>query len=159
VVAISRRDKARPDAKTQRKICKDAGQDAAHRKRPAPHPGPRCASCNRMVQNPRADARHEAYVIKTYELLPGEYQAILKEQNGKCKICPAPLKYTKRRYAVDHDHAKEKILGMRLSIRGLLCKRHNNLLRDVRDSVETLQSAIDYLLDPPAHNIIERENE
>lgn len=140
----------------KRKICITAGQDAAHGKRPAPHPGPRCATCHRQVQNPRGDARHDAYVVKTYELLPGEYKRLLKEQKGKCAICPEPLKYTKRRYAVDHDHAAEKILGTRLSIRGLLCKRHNNLLRDVRDSVETLQAAIDYLLRPPAHNVIER---
>lgn len=134
----------------KKKRCITAGQDVAHGKRPANYPGPRCATCHRMVQNPRADARHDSYVVKTYELLPGEYQLMLKAQNGKCAICPAPLKYTKRRYAVDHDHAVEKILGIRWSIRGLLCKRHNNLLRDVRDSIETLQAAIDYLKNPPA---------
>lgn len=141
-------------AKTKRKQCINAGQDAAHGKRPANYPGPRCATCNRMVKNPRSDARHDGYVVKTYELLPGEYAVMLKEQKGKCAICPAPLKYTKRRYAVDHDHKKEKLYGMRKSIRGLLCKRHNNLLRDVRDSVEVLQAAIDYLLDPPAHKVL-----
>jgi hypothetical protein len=93
--------------------------------------------------------------VKTYALLPGEYAKLLKNQNGKCAICPAPLKYTKRRYAVDHCHATEKILGTRKSIRGLLCKRHNNLLRDVRDSIEILQAAIDYLTDWPAKDVLE----
>jgi len=138
----------------KRKVCVNAGQDANHRKRVAKYPGPRCFSCHTPVKSMSSDKRHDSYVVVTYELEPGEYKELLKNQDGKCAICPAPLKYTKRRYAVDHDHKAEKILGTRLSIRGLLCKRHNNLLRDVRDSIDTLQAAIDYLTAPPAWNII-----
>lgn len=134
-------------------VCKGAGDDLAHRKRAASTPGPWCASCRSARRVATSARTHDAYVVKEYELLPGEYAAMLKKQDGKCKICPRPLTATKRRYAVDHDHAVAKTHGMRWSIRGLLCKRHNNLLRDVRDSIETLEAAIAYLKNPPAWEI------
>jgi hypothetical protein len=141
----------------KRKFCINAGQDRAHLKRPAPWPGPRCDTCHRIKKKESTAGSHDLYVQKTYGLLPGEYAILLAHQNGKCFICPRPLTSTSRRYAVDHDHKAEKLYGTRQSIRGLLCKRHNNLLRDVRDSVETLQKAIDYLTAPPAWDIIPRE--
>ena len=138
----------------QKLVCKGAGDDLAHRKRKASTPGPWCATCRRVTQQGASGRRHDQYVVKTYELESGEYARMLKAQKGKCAICPRPLTATKRRYAVDHDHAKEKLLGTRWSIRGLLCKRHNNLLRDVRDDIDTLQAAIDYLRNPPAHEVL-----
>jgi hypothetical protein len=139
---------------TTKLVCKLAGEDPAHRKRRATRPGPYCATCRRPIAEAASAARHDAYVVVTYELMPGEYAKLLKQQGGKCAICPEPLKYTKRRYAVDHDHARERLLGTRKSIRGLLCKRHNNLLRDVRDSIEVLENALAYLKDPPAWPVL-----
>lgn len=134
-------------------VCKGAGDDLAHRKRAASSPGPWCASCRRERRAVTSDKTHDSYVVKTYGLESGEYARLLQKQGGKCAICPRPLTSTKRRYAVDHDHAVEKTHGIRYSIRGLLCKRHNNLLRDVRDDIPTLQAAIDYLTNPPAWKV------
>jgi Recombination endonuclease VII len=133
-----------------RPVCKGAGDDLAHRKRAASTPGPWCASCRRERRLATSARTHDSYVVKTYGLEPGEYARLLELQGGQCPICSGPLTATKRRYAVDHDHKVEKTHGVRWSIRGLLCKRHNNLLRDVRDDIDTLQAAIDYLKNPPA---------
>jgi len=135
--------------------CKDCEPGS---KRLAPHPGPRCATHHREARKRATAGSHDGYVVKTYGLLPGEYAAQLAYQQNKCAICAKPLTSTARRYAVDHDHKIEKELGTRPSVRGLLCKRHNNLLRDVRDSVETLQAAIDYLQDPPFPRRLREEN-
>jgi hypothetical protein len=65
-----------------------------------------------------------------------EYNQMLVQQNGGCAICnrlPG-----KRRVAVDHDHET----GI---VRGLLCTQCNQMLGLTRDSVTTLQSAIEYL--------------
>lgn len=93
---------------------------------------------------------HDAYVVRTYGLLPGEYAGLLQYQGGKCFACSRALTATARRYAVDHDHKVEKESGTRASVRGLLCKRHNNILRDVRDSIAELESLVEYLRNPPA---------
>lgn len=134
-------------------VCKGAGDDLTHQKRKASTPGPWCATCRSERRVATSARTHDSYVVKTYELEPGEYARLLEQQGGKCAICPRALTATKRRYAVDHDHKIEKTHGVRYSIRGLLCKRHNNLLRDVRDNIDTLEAAIAYLKNPPAWEI------
>jgi hypothetical protein len=67
--------------------------------------GSRCKSC-------ASTAAHEAMVMKTYGLEPGEYDALFKMQGGRCFICQR--KSPSRRLAVDHDH----VTG---AVRGLLC--------------------------------------
>lgn len=53
-------------------------------------------------------------------ILLEDYETLFKAQNGVCAICHNPCK-TKRRLAVDHDHATGQI-------RGLLCFNCNTHL-------------------------------
>jgi hypothetical protein len=85
---------------------------------------------------------HEAYVLKTYGLKAGEYQALYEAQGGKCFICTRATGAA-RKLAVDHDHKTGYV-------RGLLCKPCNSLLAHIRDDTQTLHRTIEYLVNPPA---------
>jgi hypothetical protein len=69
-----------------------------------------------------------------------DHAALVELQGGVCAICGG-----KRTYAlnVDHDHATG-------AVRGLLCRADNKLLAIVRDDIERLQAAVEYLRQPPA---------
>lgn len=90
--------------------------------------------------------------MENYGITEAEYKALLGAQGGVCAICKGKRSYN---LDVDHDHTLEKLLGVRSSIRGLLCKQCNRrILRAVRDSIELLESAIRYLQDPPAQQVL-----
>lgn len=73
------------------------------------------------------------------------YSDMEKSQNGVCAICKNP-ESKKRRLSVDHDHECCPGSGScGKCIRGLLCSNCNTALGLVKDSVETLKSAIAYL--------------
>ncbi len=137
---------------SRRKVCTDCFPDLGKdevlrfRPRPAPHPGPRCVSHHRDRKKLVDKARHEAYVLKTYGLKAGEYDALYRNQGGACYICQR-AKGTSKKLAVDHDHATGYV-------RGLLCGPCNKLLGHVRDDPRTLARAADYLTHPPAHRFI-----
>lgn len=123
--------------------CKDCPPDS---KRPAPHPGPRCATCHRSVTRTRRAAAHERSVCKRYpDLKPGQYAALLEVQGGRCAICPR--KAGRRRLAVDHDHATGKV-------RGLLCPRCNDAVAHFRDDPELFERGAAYLRRPPASSVV-----
>lgn len=69
-----------------------------------------------------------------------DYDKMLLDQGGTCKICKRAE--TARRLAVDHDHNTGEV-------RGLLCSTCNQGLGMFRDSVELLNSAVDYLEGTP----------
>lgn len=84
-----------------------------------------------------------AHLLRKYGISRGQYDALLKWQNGVCKICQGPpTGKTKRgaavRLDVDHDH----VTG---HVRGLLCHPCNMMLGSARDRVEVLRAAILYL--------------
>jgi len=64
-----------------------------------------------------------------------QYDEMLKEQDGKCKICKQT---TDKRLSVDHCHKTGKI-------RGLLCFRCNSGLGMFKDNLDFLANAIEYL--------------
>lgn len=79
---------------------------------------------------------HEKRVQRVYGLKPGEYQAMLAAQDGRCAICrrlPVTL-----RLAVDHDHETG-------AVRGLLCKRCNRALGMWEGSYERMANLIVYV--------------
>lgn len=68
-------------------------------------------------------------------------EAMHAKQEGKCAICTTPIKLYQGRGRgahLDHDHKT----GV---IRGLLCMNCNSALGKFKDSIPTLQSAIQYL--------------
>lgn len=115
--------------------------------RPCPHPGPRCTTHHRVR---RAEVRkkvHDNRVVKVYGLSPGDYDRLYVIQGGKCYICQRATGASKR-LAVDHDHISGEV-------RGLLCKLCNrDVLGHLRDDIEALQRAIDYLREPPARLLL-----
>lgn len=72
-------------------------------------------------------------LIREYGITLEIYEAMEREQNGRCSICekPEPLH-------VDHNHATGKV-------RGLLCSACNRALGGFGDSSERLDKAANYL--------------
>ena len=76
------------------------------------------------LENKRKASRRGYHIKRRYGLSFDEWQAMLKAQDGCCKICGQPGKLTKsgRSYLhVDHNHKTGKV-------RGLLCARCNLLI-------------------------------
>ena len=76
--------------------------------------------------------------MKKYGITLDQYQMMLESQKDVCAICKNPETIFQGNLAVDHCHATGKV-------RGLLCSKCNTTLGKVKDSVEILQAAIDYL--------------
>lgn len=105
----------------------------------------RARICKPCQKSTRTTTSRKTHLSDTYDLTLEEYDALLKAQGGRCAICPLKPKYNLH---VDHCHKT----GI---VRGLLCKTCNKrLLPSARDSVDRLQSAINYLNDPPAVRVI-----
>lgn len=123
--------------------CKDC---AVGSKRPAPYPGPRCATHWVAETKRRRQAAHERRVQQTYGLQPGDYEALLAHQGGVCWICERKPGRRKR-LAVDHDHET----GI---VRGLLHSECNKMLGFIgRDDPRVFYRAARYLEDPPANHV------
>lgn len=75
---------------------------------------------------------------KAYGITFKEYQQMLLDQKHSCKICGVHEKECNRSLCVDHCHTTGKI-------RGLLCDTCNRGLGLLREDVEVLQKAIEYL--------------
>lgn len=141
------------------KVCQNAGPlDMLHAKRPAPYPGPRCATCQKAFEKASKARSKVRHVERTYNITDEEYEALLAAQGGRCAVCRCgPGR--ERRFAVDHDHkhcgicAGPQSCGAAESIRGLCCKRCNSTLLG-RFGLQTLIRAARYLILPPAPAIL-----
>ena len=96
-------------------------------------------------ENPEINWKHntKSALKVNYGLTFDDINRILKEQNGRCKICPRLIKFEygcrkSNRCCVDHDHKTMKI-------RGLLCDMCNKGLGHFNEDEKTLLSAIEYL--------------
>ena len=80
------------------------------------------------------------FLENTYGLTRADLEALFNKQGGKCAICRRPGTYGRTRggLGVDHNHAT----GM---VRGLLCYSCNTALGLTRDSLDLLQSMMDYV--------------
>lgn len=146
-----RRKRAAPAAKGP---CKDCGSTT----RPRTYPGPRCATCYRVFKKKSKTRSRDSYLQRTYGISQEDYDAVKQFQNGKCFICQRATGASKN-LAVDHDHRHcSGRTGCRECVRGLLCSSCNQgVLGHLRDDVEALQRAIDYLTDPPARKVLGNE--
>lgn len=68
--------------------------------------GARCVGCE-------GKASHDAYIVRTYDLQRGDYDALFALQRGRCAICRK--RQVQKRLATDHDHPTNLV-------RGLLCQ-------------------------------------
>jgi len=81
----------------------------------------------------------KAWELKSrYNLTLDQYDLMLKQQDNCCKICNIHESKLNRKLSVDHCHTTNKV-------RGLLCMECNTLLGKVKDNINTLNNAIDYL--------------
>lgn len=101
--------------------------------------GPRGKLCKKCRKANTKRSAHASHIWKTYELSIEDYEEMAK--NG-CNACGGERNYNLH---VDHDHSVVEALGIRASVRGVLCKRCNQALRLVRSSRPVLQGLKDYL--------------
>lgn len=131
-------------------ICRDCKAENIPTRRPAPFPGPRCATHHRQTQQRRKQAAHARHVHNTYGLTPEQYQALYEAQGGTCAICQKATGKT-RKLSVDHDHTCcPGPTSCGNCVRGLLCRPCNDLLGRAGDSPAMFHRAIHYLANPPA---------
>lgn len=128
--------------------CKDCVTEGVETTRPAPYAGPRCFSHNAKIKRERKAALHEKKVQSTYGLRPGEYAALYESQGGRCAILGCRATGKRKRLAVDHNHKTGEV-------RGLLCGPHNQLLGYNGDNPDAFRSIADYLVEPPARQVLE----
>lgn len=128
-----------------RRRCKDCPATSG---RPAPHPGPRCATHHREARARATVAAHARRVEQTYNISIDLYWAMYDAQGRTCAICQRATGAT-RRLAVDHDHAccpTTPTCGR--CVRGLLCKPCNRMLGHLRDDPKAFSRAAIYLIYP-----------
>lgn len=126
--------------------CKDCEPGT---KRPAPHPGPRCATHHRAFRASRRELAWGLYLKKTYNITPEQYWALYEAQGGLCALCRRASGKTKK-LAVDHDHACcPGPTSCGRCVRGLLCSADNKILGHARDERLFFMRAWLYLTDPP----------
>jgi hypothetical protein len=88
----------------------------------------------------------EKHLRQRFNLSIEKREALLKSQDGKCRICQTTDPGS-RGWQIDHDHSccsGRKICGK--CIRGLLCISCNKGLGDFKDDIKLLQKAIKYLI-------------
>lgn len=116
-------------------------------------PRHQCKECKRQesrewyaknIDKKKALSRAYKYIKKDQDLRKGygislaDYNKMLVEQSGCCKICQTPRDKLKRDLCVDHNHVTGKV-------RGLLCDTCNRSLGLLKDNLTVLQSAVKYL--------------
>ena len=82
----------------------------------------------------KARMRRGKWSQQNIKITNEEYESKYAKQEGKCSIC----KESFDSLCVDHNHDTGEI-------RGLLCKKCNLGLGNLKDSLELLRNAIDYL--------------
>lgn len=137
-----------PSAGRPERVCKDCPPGS---KRPAPNPGPRCATHHRVKRNADRQRAAEARTQRVFDLSPAEYDAIYAAQGGRCIVCRRATgdrsKGAKRRLAVEHHHRT----GL---IRGLACGRCNILIGILGDDPAEFERVAEYLRNPVALAVI-----
>lgn len=135
--------------------CKDCATTGVTTARPAPHPGPRCATHHRIETRRKRLAAAGRRVERTYGLTPDEYDRLYAHQGRRCAICRratgAVTRKGQRRLAVDHDHTCcPGPTSCGRCVRGLLCGPCNDVLAHARDAPDYFHRALNYLREWPS---------
>ena len=86
-------------------------------------------------------ADNERHRLQTkYGMTLEDFHDMLEDQSGKCAICGSTDKGNSRhsKMSIDHCHVTNKV-------RGILCNNCNAGLGFLKDNIEILQKAIQYL--------------
>jgi len=117
-------------------------------------PASRCKACsvllNREWRKKNPDYEKERYrkskkqtrerhLVRKYGVTLDDYNKMLEVQGGKCAIC-GRTEDTQHNDVLHVDHCHKT--G---AVRGLLCRGCNHVLGHMKDDVENLRRAIDYL--------------
>jgi hypothetical protein len=89
---------------------------------------------------PEGKAKTRAQKLRReYDITPEEWDQLFEAQGRLCAICKSSEPGCPRGWSTDHCHDTERV-------RGILCPRCNKGLGLFRDSVESLKTAISYLI-------------
>lgn len=99
-----------------------------------------CKDCiYKQTRNRYSDNYRKGNQLKSkYGITLEQYNKMLEQQAGVCKICKKKDEY--RELCVDHNHNNGKI-------RGILCNRCNRAVGMLNDDPKLLAIAINYLLE------------
>ena len=115
-------------------------------KRPAPWPGPRCATHHRAWKNRNKIRAHDRRTEANFGIPAELYWALYEFQGGKCAILRCRATGKTKALAVDHDH---RCCPGRTScgkcVRGLLCGPHNEQFGRNGDDPAVFYDMGDYL--------------
>ena len=92
------------------------------------------------IKNPRKQNKKRKFewsIKKRFNLTLEEYEKMVLQQNGLCKICNEKDN-KKTRLSIDHCHKKG-------NVRALLCTRCNLTLGHVEEKVHILENMINYI--------------
>ena len=95
----------------------------------------------------RREANRTSGLRRFYHITPRQWDALYAAQGGVCAIGGSACRGL---LMVDHRHGLVKSVGLRASVWGLLCRKHNLGLSHFADSPAELRQAIKYLKQPPA---------
>ena len=96
-----------------------------------------CKECRKTRYPKTFVATRASHLRSRYGLEPEEYLVLFQNQNGKCAICKTSISMAGTGH-VDHCHKTNKV-------RGLLCHGCNTGIGKLKDNVDILQSALEYL--------------
>ena len=98
----------------------------------------RRARCKECYYAPEQEAARN--LKARYGITLAEYDTMLEQQGGCCKVCGTADSGGKGRFHVDHNHTTGKV-------RGLLCNGCNIGIGHLKDSPDVLLKAAAYLLE------------
>lgn len=149
---------------TPGKVCKDCAAENVGRTginaRPAPHPGPRCATHHKAEQRRRRLANKARRVERDFGIPPELYDELYAFQGGQCALRCGAKGTGGKRLAVDHDHHQAMLdghhpdKGCRNCVRGLVCSTCNDVLAHARSNPAYFRRGESYLNHWPLRQLL-----
>jgi hypothetical protein len=101
-----------------------------------------CKECRnsreKTYKKPSYEKRRQYMLKHKYNITPTDYNVFYEEQQGCCAICGVHQSKLEKPLAVDHCHDTGQV-------RGLLCFDCNTGIGKLKDSIELLKKALQYL--------------
>ena len=130
---------------SKQEYCKN-GHSMDEYRRIHPNGDSYCSACKveRTKKSRKAHPeKHSEYgwrsrIKGTYGITEEDYSQMFIEQQGQCGICFSSLIYRDKATHIDHDHDTGEV-------RGLLCHGCNTAIGLLKEDIDVLASAINYL--------------